>query len=43
MYHTHWGEGGGGRGGELADSALLQIVIFINAAEPRNLVTFPKI
>ena len=34
--------GGGG-----ADSALLQIVFFItsvrDAAEPRNLVTFPKI
>ena len=37
--------GGGGGGG--ADSALLQIVFFItsvkDAAEPRNLVTFPKI
>ena len=35
----------GGGGG--ADSALLQIVFFItsvrDAAEPRNLVTFPKI
>ena len=34
-------------GGEGADSALLQIVFFItsvrDAAEPRNLVTFPKI
>ena len=33
--------------GEGADSALLQIVFFItsvrDAAEPRNLVTFPKI
>ena len=38
----HMGGGGGG-----ADSALLQIVFFItsvrDAAEPRNLVTFPKI
>ena len=37
----HGGEGG------WADSALLQIVFFItsvrDAAEPRNLVTFPKI
>ena len=37
----HMGEGGG------ADSALLQIVFFItsvrDAAEPWNLVTFPKI
>ena len=38
---------GGGGGGGGADSALLQIVFFItsvrDAAEPRNLVTFPKI
>ena len=37
--------GGGGGGGR--DSALLQIVFFRtsvkDAAEPRNLVTFPKI
>ena len=37
----HMGGGGG------ADSALLQIVFFItsvrDAAEPQNLVTFPKI
>ena len=37
----------GGGGGGVADSALLQIVFFItsvrDAAEPRNLVTFPKI
>ena len=39
--YSTWGGGGG------ADSALLQIVFFItsimDAAEPRNLVTFLKI
>ena len=37
---------GGGGGGERADSTLLQILFFItcvkDAAELRNLVTFPK-
>ena len=37
----------GGGGGAGADSTLFQIVFFItsvrDAAEPRNLVTFPKI
>ena len=39
--YSTWGGGGG------ADSALLQILLFItsvrDAAEPRNLETFPKI
>ena len=39
----HWGGGGGGE----ADSTRYQIVFFItsvgDAAEPRNLMTFPKI
>ena len=38
---------GGGGGGEGADSTCFQIVFFItsirDAAEPRNLLTFPKI
>ena len=37
---------GGGGGGEIKDSVLLKIVFFItsvrDAAEPRNLVTFPN-